>query len=900
MVRFHFYHCFGRVGQDGSVSARAINHYVELVHMRLAEAVQSADFASFEDLILSVAIARGGQKRIEVEMHPMDATIEEKEHLLRQIESLEAPLIHASPLAFALHITTRSKRNSPPSISIFPRLRSSIESKGLENALLEAFDMPSEQTLIVSNDARSALASWWRRLLRLIGLKQQPHPNTDPPEPSARDLFTAQEHWIQSCEAMADECSWIDLKRGMVNAPDDYRYQIAFAAKHAQQEAWASAIECYEKLTHRFENLAPLIGRCAACQRNAGNSQAALIAYSKAIEMAPHEASYWWHRSLIYQELNAWEQAERDLDEAIRLFPIDPDLFLYRAQVRLQRHAPSGAIEDYREAVRLDPNFGYAHFRLGWLYSCQEENNGKAAIDHLTKAVALMNDMNVRLHRAMAYLTQNKYALAMEDCEYSLKHEPNNALAHGIRGRILQCEGQFDEAIVACSRAIDLGHESPAVFLSRAIAYAATDQPTLAISDCDAALALEPENAWAIQLHGRLRLQMGDLDSAMKAFEQARDLIPDWAEPREHLSLVHRMKENPQASVEELTSLIERQPKQASHYVHRAFAYTQLQEYQKAASDYDRAIELEPENEQLYYLRGTFRTNCQDFELALADFERFLAIHGGNDNVRAHQADLLMRLNRYQEALDIYAELIAKHPENPLAYSGRAFASAALGNTEQAQEDTYRAIEIAPEMAGGISRSTEAASFYRLMRAQDYDAALEAADNMVADYPEESLGYRLRAHVRWEREEYVESCEDYTRVMDMDGPTSDCLSSRGQVQAELGEWELALADLNQAVDMARKAGETIVLAYALNGRSLTLAGMGRDQESERDFGESVSLCPTNPWVYYHRGIRMFQRKERKEARILLELALEFDHPPLSKRKKQRASMALSQLASEQQ
>ncbi len=244
--------------------------------------------------------------------------------------------------------------------------------------------------------------------------------------------------------------------------------------------------------------------------------------------------------------------------------------------------------------------------------------------------------------------------------------------------------------------------------------------------------------------------------------------------------------------------------------------------------------------------------------------------------------------------------MIAKHPENPLAYSGRAFASAALGNTEQAQEDTYRAIEIAPEMAGGISRSTEAASFYRLMRAQDYDAALEAADNMVADYPEESLGYRLRAHVRWEREEYVESCEDYTRVMDMDGPTSDCLSSRGQVQAELGEWELALADLNQAVDMARKAGETIVLAYALNGRSLTLAGMGREQESERDFGESVSLCPTNPWVYYHRGIRMFQRKERKEARILLELALEFDHPPLSKRKKQRASMALSQLASEQQ
>jgi tetratricopeptide (TPR) repeat protein len=225
------------------------------------------------------------------------------------------------------------------------------------------------------------------------------------------------------------------------------------------------------------------------------------------------------------------------------------------------------------------------------------------------------------------------------------------------------------------------------------------------MSDCDVALTLDPNNPWAIQFHGRLKLQSGDRDSAMEAFQQAIKMMPDWAEPREQLSIIHRMKENPQAAVEELTLLIERHPKQVSRYIHRAFAFTQLQEYQQATSDYDRAIELDPENEQLYFLRGVFRKDRQELELALADFERVLALRGDDDNARAHQASILMRLNRYQEAIEIFAKLIEKYPEHPYAYSGRAFASAALGNEDQSQEDADRIAEW-PQKWLAVSKET--------------------------------------------------------------------------------------------------------------------------------------------------------------------------------------------------
>jgi tetratricopeptide (TPR) repeat protein len=895
---FQFFHCCGMVGQDGSISSIAMNSYVMQVQIQVCERMASIEQAAFSEVLVSVAIATGRKQRVEVDVYPPDARFEQRELLIRQIAKIEVPPVQESPVAFAYYVQMRPTSVDPErSLTAFPSLKESITSLGIDAALRAAFDMaPVHESPMASAADRPQRTRWWEFLFWW----RTPKPPIAPAIPSARAMFLAQEAWIQQAEGFAASSSWIELKRAASSAPSDFRYRLALAEKHRQHGAWESAIECYDGLIGQLEDCAPLAGRRAALHRRVGNSEAALMDCSRAIQQAPHEASFRVDRALIYCELAAWEAAMHDLDEAIRLNSLDPEAFFYRAQLHLQKNKMDAAADDFREAVRLDPNLGYAHFHLGWLYACLDGDKAEAAIEHLTRAIKLTDGSSeVRLHRSLAYLAQNKFALAMDDCQCVIMAEPENGFAHGIHGRILQCEGQFDDAIAACTRAVDLGFEHVSVYLARAMSYAATDQITLALADCDAALAIEPNSAWALQLQGRFKLQAGDLDAAMDAFHRARDLAPEWAEPREQISLVHRMKENPQAAVEEQTNLIANHPKQASFYVNRAFAFAQLQDYAEAANDYDRAIELEPDNEQIYYLRGIFRLNCQEIEPALADFERVLSITGNDDNARAYRASLLVQLKRYQEAIDEYGQLIAKYPEHPSAYSGRAFALASLGKSDQANEDTHRAIEMSPEQAEFIQRNTEIANLYRLTRAEDYDSALEAANQIIENYPDDVLGYRLRAYVFWEREEYVESFEDYTRVIEMSGPTPDCLSSRGQVQAELGEWDHALADLNQAVDMARQAGQTMVLAYALNGRSLTYAGMNRDQDSSRDFEESVQLCPTNPWVYYHRGIVKFKRNEFADAKLFLELALEFGDPPLSKRKKQRARTVLDKIASQE-
>jgi len=324
------------------------------------------------------------------------------------------------------------------------------------------------------------------------------------------------------------------------------------------------------------------------------------------------------------------------------------------------------------------------------------------------------------------------------------------------------------------------------VYLARAISYAATEQTELARADCEMAIGLEP----------------------------------DWAEPREHLAYVHRMNEDPQATVDEQSALIEQFPRQASHYVNRAFAYGQLAEYELAARDLDRAIELDRENDQIYYLRGCFRVERQDYDRALADFSHVLKLTG--EVVRLRQASL-------------------------------------------------------------------------------YEEAQRIAENVIALAPSEPIGFRMRAGLHWDLEEFVEAVEDYTLALELEAEHSEevthsILSSRGQVQAEMGEWELALLDLERAVELSRKAGENVTLAFALNGRALAYAQLNRMLESDRDYEESVQLCPSNPWVYYHRGMQTFDKGEHFAAKVLLELALELTDPPLPLRKQQRARLALRKIS----
>ena len=873
----------GDLGPSGNLSVSAFENYAGLLLSKSSEFVSEFEGAEPIELMVSVALLPKTPPLIQVQSHPFAPESGQCGRLEGLIRAVAAPDVVDAPVGFFVLQRVNVDTGAPISLTPFGQIRKQIEKEGLANALLRAGNAPVE-----SNSKRrlNQFLQWFSRLLPSSFANRSK--TRDDERRNQQQQFSA---WLDYVDRTDHGLSLKQMIERCAFRPNELESHVMLARHYAQLRQWNKSADCLGRAIVLQPSFAALYQRRASIYLMADNRQDALRDINTAIDITPFDPDLFYRRSSIFLDLDAIPQAIEDLSSAISVAPREPTYRLARAGLRLRQGLNHAAEQDLRGVLELDPNSGPAHSQLGMLLQQDDEADPQVALDLLSQAISLMpDDVLPRISRALIYAGQNKIELALQDCDEVIELEPESGAGHGTKGRVLQMHGEMDEAIRSCSRAIELGLESPMVLIARGFSYAATNQIELAMADCNEALALDPDNPLACHLLGMLSIERGELDTAMKALTKARDIAPEWPEPREQLALLHRINEDPEAAVDEQSILVNQNPANPAHYVNRAFAYTQTGEFNHALADYEQALRLDPENEQILFLRGCFYLDLQNHESALQDFDRVLELDEDHDDARLRRASVLMHLKRHSDALGDFEKLIERHPEDPQAYAGRTFAHQMVGDEKAAAEDLDQLLRIMPEKSDEVTIHSLHAKVNWHESNEQYDQAINSAEEIIKLDPENPLGYRLRGWICWYSEQHVEALDDYTRLLEMedDDDEINVLNSRGQVLAEMGEWDRALEDLERAVDRSRNEGQAELLAYALNGRSLALAGLGRIDESTRDFHESVSLRPGNAWTYYNRGIVLHQQGDRSEAIGFFEKALDASEPPLNKRKRERA------------
>jgi lipoprotein NlpI len=144
------------------------------------------------------------------------------------------------------------------------------------------------------------------------------------------------------------------------------------------------------------------------------------------------------------------------------------------------------AIEDFDQAIRLDPKYALT------LYD-----------------------------RGIAYGAKGQYDRAIEDFDQAIGLDPKYALAFDGRGVAYAKKAQYDRAIEDFDQAIALDPKYALAFYSRGVAYAAKAQYDRAIEDFDQAIALDPKDAPAIYSRGIVYFNKGQFAVAARDFEQS-------------------------------------------------------------------------------------------------------------------------------------------------------------------------------------------------------------------------------------------------------------------------------------------------------------------------------------------------------------------------------------------
>jgi tetratricopeptide (TPR) repeat protein len=189
----------------------------------------------------------------------------------------------------------------------------------------------------------------------------------------------------------------------------------------------------------------------------------------------------------------------------------------------------AGALEDFNEAIKLDPTRWKAYHNRGVSYAMAGEY--EKALAEFDQALRLKPTYaNSWFNRGEIHYEQGKYAEAIADYNNALRASPDDAETYTRRGHAYFKLGRYREALRDYSRAVELKGDDALAYLNRGEAYLSLSMWTQASQDYRQAITLDGSlgrayqgAAWLMATCPDQRFRFPDrvVAAALKAIELA-------------------------------------------------------------------------------------------------------------------------------------------------------------------------------------------------------------------------------------------------------------------------------------------------------------------------------------------------------------------------------------------
>ncbi len=334
---------------------------------------------------------------------------------------------------------------------------------------------------------------------------------------------------------------------------------------------------------------------------------------------------------------------------------------LERGEEKYQREDYTGAIEDFSEALWLDPKNAQAYNHRGLAY-LNLEGTPEAIEEDINQIPSdTPKDFASESNQGNAFTDLGNIQIAIEDFNQSLRLVPSNAQVYNNRGLAYLRLGNIPEAIEDFNHGIEIDPSYAPTYNNRGLARLELDDPA-AIADFNEALRLDPDYAEAYNSRGLVYYSLNDTKAAIADFNEALRLDPDYAQAYNNLGLARTKLNDLKGAISDFAEALRLEPKYTEAYNNRGLAKTKLRDTKGALKDFNQAIEVEPTS-AVYNNRGLARIELGDIEGALKDFHQALEIDPkyaeafkNLADVRAKQSNIHSAIADYQKAAELYLE----------------------------------------------------------------------------------------------------------------------------------------------------------------------------------------------------------------------------------------------------
>lgn len=150
----------------------------------------------------------------------------------------------------------------------------------------------------------------------------------------------------------------------------------------------------------------------------------------------------------------------------------------------------------YLEAIRVNPQFVYAHNNLGLLYEQMDQPEKAEAM--YREAIAQIPEYNyARLNLGSMLQTQGRLDEARNVYEEAIQYEPDNPWAHLYLGNTFYRQGEYENALNCYNKAIALNPKYPTTYYLASLALQKLNRTDEALANGLQYIHLAPNGAFS-------------------------------------------------------------------------------------------------------------------------------------------------------------------------------------------------------------------------------------------------------------------------------------------------------------------------------------------------------------------------------------------------------------------
>ncbi len=277
----------------------------------------------------------------------------------------------------------------------------------------------------------------------------------------------------------------------------------------------------------------------------------------------------------------------------------------------------------------------------------------------------------------------------------------------------------LDECIASASEEIRRNPESAKAFYHRALYWDEKQEFVKALRDYAETIRLSPKVASVFMHRGELWRDMGEPDRAQADFDEALRLynIALRHDPTSVYALKDRAwalyaKGEVRKAIADLDQIIALRSS-TNHFVLRGIAWKELAEFDKALADFDHVIKIDPTNPAAWACRGITRALRSDRQNAIADLTEGIRLDPVQPSTYTQRAKTFLEMGEYDKAIVDCSEAVRLCPRFAPAFRFRARAWLAKDELNRALADFDQAIRFTPNYSKVAFNSREFSPYRR-------------------------------------------------------------------------------------------------------------------------------------------------------------------------------------------